>query len=295
VLPYTTQFWQRVAGRPLSGTIAIGDVPARVWYNLSEIGKVDFGAFVFYSFYRPVEPGEAMHIPDEALRISLFFAVLALAGYIATARERLSLAEIVTPFAMIVSLLWGWEQYRLLLPLVPFFFFYLLMGVRLIARLGQKLYAGAAPRGVGGEVIPLLVVSWVFVVSGLYGNLQYIQRKYDPVRENRTRWIRAFEENETFIKYIGENIPKEEPIATQNPALVNLYTGHKTIASNDPASRWEVWKRVGVRYLAKTSPYPKQLDANESKYRTIHKSDGFLRLRLFDLGPPSSRPPWGKR
>jgi hypothetical protein len=294
VLPYTTQFWQRTAGQALSGTITIEDVPGRIWDNLGEIGKFDFGAFVFYSLYRPLEPGEPMRVPNEARMISLFFALLALAGYIAAVRERLTLAEIVTPLAMGVSLLWGWEQYRLLLPLTPFLLFYLLMGVRLIARLCQKLYAGTSLRGARREPIPLLVFSWVFVVGALYGNYQYIQRKYDPVPENRSRWISAFEENEAFIKYIGENIPKDEPLATQNPALAHLYTGHKTIASNDPASRWEVWNRLGVRYLAKTSPYPVQLDANESKYRTIHRSNGFLGLRLLDLGPPSSRPAWGK-
>ncbi len=292
VQPYSTQFWQRVAGQPLSGVITIEGVPERVWNNLSEIGKFDFGAFVFYSLYRPMEPGEPIRVPNEARMISLFFALLALAGYIAAVRERLTLAEIVTPLAMGVSLLWGWEQYRLLLPLVPFFLFYLLMGVRLIARLYQKLYAGTKP---SAERIPILVVSWLFVVSAFYSNYQYLQRKYDPVPENRSRWISAFEENEAFIKHIGDNVPKDEVIATQNPALVNLYTGHKTVAFDDPAARWEVWNRIGVRYLAKTSPYqlPKP-DADESKYRMIYRSGGAFGLRLIDLGPPSSRPAWGK-
>ncbi|MGH9938990.1 MAG: hypothetical protein ACREAM_22350, partial [Blastocatellia bacterium] len=290
VQPYATQFWQREAGKPLSGTITLGDLPERVWNNLSEIGRFDFGAFVFYSLYRPLEPGELAPVPNEARMISLFFALLALAGFIATARERMTLAEIVTPLAIGVSLFWGWEQYRLLLPLIPFIFFYLLMGVRLIARLYRKLYAGPNPRG---ELVPLLIVSWLFVISGLYSNYQYIQRKYDPVPENRSRWISAFRENEAFIRYTGETVPKEDVIATQNPALVNLYTGRKTVASDDPASRWETWNRVGVRYLARTSPFqlPKP-DANESKYRTIHRSAGALGLRLIDLGPPSSRPAW---
>ena len=292
VQPYATQFWQREAGKPLSGTITLGELPERVWNNLSEIGRFDFGAFVFYSLYRPLEPGELAPVPNEARMISLFFALLALAGFIATARERVTLAEIVTPLAIGVSLLWGWEQYRLLLPLIPFIFFYLLMGVRLIVRLYRKLYAGPNPRG---ELIPLLIVSWLFVVSGLHANYQYIQRKYNPVPENRSRWISAFEENEAFIRYTGETVPKEDVIATQNPALVNLYTGRKTIASDDPASSWETWNRVGVRYLARTSPFqlPKP-EANESKYRTIHRSAGALGLRLIDLGPPSSRPAWGK-
>ncbi|MGH9799685.1 MAG: hypothetical protein ACRD82_04910, partial [Blastocatellia bacterium] len=71
VQPYTTQFWQRVAGQPQSGTITLEDVPGRIWKNLSEIGLYDFGGFTFYSLYRPLEPGEPMRIPSEARMISL--------------------------------------------------------------------------------------------------------------------------------------------------------------------------------------------------------------------------------
>ncbi len=292
VQPYTTQFWQREAGKPQTGTITIGDLPERVWNNLSSIGMLHFGTFVFYSFYGSLEPGELTRVPREAAMVSLFFALLALAGFIATARERVTLAEIVTPLAIGVSALWGWEQHRLMLPLIPFIFFYLLMGVRLIAKLYQKLYAGPNPRG---EFIPLLAASLLFAASVLYANYQYIDRKYDPVPENRTRWISAFEENVAFIKYVSGTIPKDEVVATQNPALFHLYTGRKTIASDEPASRWETWNRIGVRYIARTSPFqlPKP-EADESKYRTIYRNAGVLGLRLIDLGPPSSRPAWGK-
>jgi hypothetical protein len=292
VLPYTAQLWQRTAGRPLSGAISAKDLPERVWNNLSEIGKVDFGAFVFYSFYRTLEPGEQKHIPDRALAVSLLFAFVALAGYLVAVRERLSLAEFVVPLAMSVSLVWGWEQYRLLLPLVPFFLFYLLLGVRSIARLGRKLFGGRP--GARGEVAPLLFVSWIFVVGALDGNYRYILRKYDPVPGNRSRWISAFDENEAFIRTVGDLVPKDEPIATDNPALLHLYTGHKTIASTNPAARWRVWERLGVRYYARISSDLVEPDPNEDKYRTIHRSDGILELRLLDLGPPSSRPTWGQ-
>lgn len=290
VLPYTAQLWNRVAGRPKSGTIAPEDLPRRVFENLSEISQADFGAFVLYSFYRPMEPGETMHLSGRAGAISLFFSFVALIGYLASVRKKLSLAEIVVPLAIGICVLWGWEQYRLLLPLVPFFFLYLLTGASaIIALLGRSGRGGAS-----AEAIPLLILPWVFVVGSLDGNLRYIARKYDPVPANRTRWIRAFEEHEGFMRYIGAHVPKDETIATDNPALLNLYTGHKTIASSNPEARWRVWKRLGVRYYAKTSPYLVELDANESQYQAIHRSDGILELQLLDLGPPSSRPAWGQ-
>lgn len=292
VQSYSTQLWQRVAGQPLSGTITAGDLPERIWKNLSEIGKYDFGGLVFYSLFRPLEPALPMRLGQEARMISLFFAALAIIGFIACLRERMTLAEFVTPLSIGVTILWGWEQYRLLLPLVPFLLFYILMGVRFFAQLYQKLYDEPKPRG---ALIPLLIFSWLFVLSNLYANYQYIQRKYDPIPANGLRWVSSYEENEAFIKYIGENVPKTDVIATQNPALVHLYTGHKTVASDDPAGSWEAWTRLRVRYLARTSPVTlPPPDANEAKYRNAFRQSGTLNLRLIDLGDPSSRPVWGK-
>ena len=51
---------EKYAGQPLSGTIGAGDLPERVWNNLTEIGRYDFGGLDFYSLYRPLEPGEPM-------------------------------------------------------------------------------------------------------------------------------------------------------------------------------------------------------------------------------------------
>jgi len=292
VQTYSTQLWQRVAGQPLSGTITASDLPERIGNNLSEIGRYDFGGLVFYSLFRPVEPAQPMRIGPEGRMISLFFALLAIIGFVATVRERMTLAEFVTPLSIGVTIMWGWEQYRLLLPLTAFLLFYILMGVRFFAQLYQKLYDEPNPRGV---LIPLLVFSWLFVLSNLYANYQYIQRKYDPSPAYQLRWISTYEENEALIKHIGESVPKNAVIASQNPALLNLYTGHKTVASDDPAGSWETWNKLGVRYLARTSvgPLPKP-DANENKYQTIYRQSGGLNLRLVDLGEPSSRPAWGK-
>ncbi|MDX2029136.1 MAG: hypothetical protein SF339_00580 [Blastocatellia bacterium] len=292
VQPYTTQLWQRTAGQPLSGTITAGDLPGRIWNNLSEIGRYDFGALVFYSLYRPLEPGLPIRVPSEARMISVALMLLALAGYILTVKRRLTAVELVVPFSIGVSCLWGWEQFRLLLPLVPFLFYYLLMGVQGIGQLYQKLQAESRA---GRESIAALVFIWLIVLFNLYGNVQYIQKKNEPQPEYGLRWIRSFEENLDLINHISANIPKEDVIATQNPALVHLFTGHKTVASDDPAGSWETWNRIGVRYLARTSPLPlPKTDPAESRFRTVYRATGTLNLRLIDLGPPSSRPVWGR-
>jgi hypothetical protein len=291
VQSYATQFWQKTAGVVSSGTISADDLPERVWKNASEIVKYDMGAFGFYMLFRSLEPGEVRHVEEELRTFSLVLSLLVLVGFVAAARERVTLVEFVLPLSLMVTLLWGWEQFRLLLPSLPFFIFYLLMGVRAVHRLYQRLHEAANPRA---QWIAVAVVVWCFVSFNLYANVKFILRKYDPVPAERSRWIRAFEENEEVLKWAQENLPKSEVVAVQNPALLYLYTGHKTVASDDPAGNWETWNRIGVRYMVRTSPYRlPDPDANESKYRTVYRHRGELNLRVLDLGPPSSRMPWG--
>ena len=134
---------------------------------------------------------------------------------------------------------------------------------------------------------------WLFVGASVYSNFEFIQRKQDPSPTHGSKWIRAFNENEALIQYVAANVPKDTTLATQNPALVHLYTGHKTVASDDPASAWENWKKLGVRYLVQTSPYALgNPTANENKFRLAYRQEGAFNLRVLDLGEPAARPNW---
>jgi hypothetical protein len=291
VQPYTTQFWQRVAGQPLSGTITFDDLPERIGTNLAEIGKYDLGAVAFYFLFRPLEPGEPMRISAEGRGLSLFLAALTLFGYVMTVRRRVTLAEIVTPLALGISLLWGWEQFRLLLPLVPFLLFYLLASLQAFGDFYQKLSETTATAQKTWR--PATVLIWLVVALNLQSNYQFIQRMSDPSPAHQLKWQQAFDENVSLIKYVGENVSQDAVLATQNPALVNLYTGHKTVASDDPAGAWEIWKKIGVRYLVRTAPYRlEKSDAAESKFKLLYRQGGALNLRVVDLGESATRPPW---
>ena len=290
VQPYTTQFWQKVAGAPQEGTITIDDLPERVWNNLSEIAKYDIGGLALYTMFRPLEPGDRVRIGSEGRGLSLLLAVLVLFGYVMTVRQRLTLAEIVTPLALLISISWGWEQFRLLLPLAPLLLYYLLRGIKGLGDLYLTLTGEAAG---SKEWLAATIVIWLVVAMNLYSNNQYIQKKNDPTPAYQLKWLRAFDENEALIKYAGTNLAKDAVVATQNPALVNLYTGHKTVASDDPAGSWENWKKLGVRYLVRTSPYPLgPPDASENKFNIIQRQSGTLNLRVVDLGEAATRQSW---
>lgn len=308
--PYNEQFWHRVAGNPSAGSITAGELPSRVWKNFTEISRVDMGAVPLYAFYRAVAPGQQVLLSQMAVWLSLALTALAIIGFIAVSRERMTLAEFVTPLSLATSVLWGWEQFRFLLPLIPFLIFYQLMGLRAVFLLCQRLRRYGSDRigsdGMRSEPtrsLPLPVPyqraiwmilttsAWVIAALNIYANFLFIQKQYDP--RARMQWHSDFAENETLLRQVAEKLPKDAVLATQNPALVHLFTGHKTVAFGDPASSWEMWKRLGVRYLVYASPNPlPPLEPVESKYPTIFRQSGRLNLRVVDLGSPSSRQAW---
>jgi len=289
VQSYGTQFWQQAAGYASSGTISADELPERVWQNVSEIVKYDVGSSVFYSLFRTPEPGEKMRVGEASRMLSLGLSVLLLIGFISMVHERITLAEIALPLSLATTLTWGWEQFRLLLPLLPFFIFYLLMGVRAVQRAHQRLHH---TERVQTNSLPLLIAVCLVVVFNVQAHVKYIQRKYNPVATERVKWVRSFEENQEMFNWMRERLPKEEVITAQNPALVHLYTGHKTVTFDEPAGHWEKWKQLGIRYLVRSSPYPLPHDPTENKYKLVYRQPGALNLRIVDFGPQSSRVPW---
>lgn len=290
VQPYTAQLWQRVAGQPAAGTITGEDLPDRVFANLGEIIRYDIGGLAFYPLFRPLEPGESVRVGAEGRGLSYFFTALALFGFIAIVRKRATFAELMLPFALMTTLLWGWEQFRLLLPLTPLLIFYVLAGTAELVALYQKL---TEEINVPRQWITATALVWIFVATSIYSNFDFIQRKNDPSPAASSKWIRSFNENAALIQYVADNLPKDTVLASQNPALVHLYTGHKTVAFDDPATAWENWKKLGLRYVVQTSPYALgNPTPQENKFRIAYRQEGAFNLRVLDLGEPSSRPNW---
>ncbi len=288
--PYNEQIWQRIAGNPSGGSITATELPSRVWKNLAEIARIDMGAVPLYWFYRAIVPGEKILLSPLAVWLSLTLAALAIIGFMTQARERMTLAEFVVPLSLAISVLWGWEQFRFILPLIPFLIFYQLMGVRAVLLVCLPLFTKPGPRTIW---MTLTISVWVVAALNVYANFSFIRKQYDPV--TRMQWHGDFAENEALLRQVAEKLPPDAVLATQNPALVHLFTGHKTVALGDPASSWEMWRRLGVRYLVYASPNPlPPFEPVENKYPTIFRQGGRLNLRVVDLGTPSSRPAWGE-
>jgi hypothetical protein len=294
VKPYTEQFWQNRAGQNSGGKILISTLPSRFWDNGLEILKLDAGAMIAAPFYRPsTQSGwEFLGISGNTSAFLLIVSGLVLIGFGSTMRQKLMLSEIVLPVSILIAIAWPWRTFRFILPLLPWVIFYLLMGLKAIYGWQEQWRSRQEqPRA---PWIALATVVWSISLLNLYDHAEYIRAKRQPSSAERPVWLRAFEENEVMLKWMREKLPADRVIATSNPPLVHLFTGLRTIGGDDPQGNWENWKRLGVRYMAYASvtPVPNP-SLSEWRYEMIYQSRGELGLRVMDLGPKETRPPWG--
>jgi len=292
VLPYTQQFWQKRAGFGFSGTITVAELPERVFNNFIEVTGRDIGRIivtpVFEALRDPYQEAQRMSVKQggrgETWSLSFVLSLFAVIGLIAVARERMTMAEFAVPLSLAVTFLWPWETFRFVLPLIPFVIFYFLMGVRALIQLIQKSSSAATQWKIAMGVAALIVA------VNLYGNVSYILKMNDML--DRPQWLQTYDEAEAMLKWVKDNVPPTDAVASLNPPLVYLLTDRKTIASDDPPKNWENWKRLGVRYLVNASVYAEPPDPAEQKFKVVYRARGRVNFRVVDLGPAETRPNW---
>ncbi len=289
---YAEQFWDRVAGHRSKGSVSVSDLPARFGDNIATVTTQDIGGMTVSSMFRNLNQGMGERQNTGRALISILLSALALAGFILTIREKITLAEIAIPLSLAIIITWPFPTFRYVAPFAPFVIFYIGMGGVALYQLSRRGIRTSDPQP---RLAIIGIVAWFVAAFALFTNFDYLGRRYADSAMERPRWIQIFEENEAMFQWAHQNLPTDGAIAAQNPALVHLYTGRKTTTFDDPAGNWELWNRLGVRYVMHTSLVRvAEPDASESQYRVIYRSRGALNLRITDLGPPSSRVPWKK-
>lgn len=285
---YGQQFWQRKASYTTEGNITLAELPARVWDNAYHLLEYDFGALVLYPMYRAIEPSESRLRYWWHDYTSLGLSALIIAGFIIVLRRRVTLAELASLFLLALIVMWPFRPFRYVLPLLPFVLFYLLTALQSMVR-WLKRAAEAQAKYVEGKVA-LQALGFLFLVN-LWSNSAYILSLHGLLGE-RPRWVRMFDDNENLIHWVGENLPRDAVITSQNPALVHLYTGHKGVGSTEPAKNWERWKQLQVRYLVLTSYFNYgEPRAAEKRFKELYRLP-VSNLRVLDFGEPATRPDW---
>ncbi len=299
VQPYARQFWQRVASSPTSGEISPSEIPVRVWNNILEISGKDMLRVVAAPLYEALRDPykEAQRFftkerndkTEDTLILSFILSVFVLVGFVAAARERVTLAEIAVPMLLGITALWPWETIRFVLPLTPFLIFYFVRGARVAYGLISGLRRPAPPER-APWIAPAVVAALVIAVN-VYGHLNYIAKKTSDGLD-RPQWLQAFDDFEAMMKWVDRNVPKNETIVTLNAPLVNLYTGHKTVGWEKPAEKWELWKQLGVRRLVWFAAYYVPAEEEQRNYAQVYRARNQLGFQVLDLGPVESRVPW---
>jgi hypothetical protein len=266
-LPYADHFWRRADG---SGPVDVRELPARIQQNIWNIVSRDVGGLVVPQLYRgPTESGQEVLdlAPPAAGRtrsmgntlgtvvVSCVIAAVLVGGFVRTVRQRVTVAELLVPLSIAITVLWPFPTFRFVLPLLPFLFFYF---VAAISGFRSVLVARAALLSVIG-LQALDHAGYISAAHHLAGDAPiYFDQQFDDV--------------ETVLGWMRDNLHEDGAVATDRPALVYLHTGRKTVAIDHANDNWESWKGLGVKYVVALTPG--ELPDPSHRYRTRFQSPG---------------------
>ena len=241
VYAYTDQLWMRWAGAPVSGTISPSELPDRIGTNAFDVfGRSIAGIFLPVIFRGAPESGEEVVALGGAVSfrsasmgsaagtavISFLLSAVVVMGFVDKSRERVTVAEILTPLAVAIILLWPFWTFRFVLPLTPFLMLYLIAGLQAITRLTSRLVGVAHD----AESLRLVRIALLSIVGlHLVDHAGYLMTIHTPDRAASVNWLAEARDVDRAIEWVRDNIPAEAVIASTNPALVHLRTGNKTI------------------------------------------------------------------
>jgi hypothetical protein len=152
---------------------------------------------------------------------------------------------VVLALGMII--LWPFWTFRFVLPLVPFLLCYFIAGV-------EALASAPARAGLRIALAPERAVRmFLFVIIGLHvlDHTQYIAQAYGDPRG--ASWKAHADDIDQVFNWIQKDGTRDGAIAADNPALVYLRTGRRTIAISSTVDKWGRWERMGVRYVVSLS------------------------------------------
>ena len=253
VYRYTDQFWMRWAGSPSFGRIATADLPERVGTNLVDVFGRDVGGILVPALFRgAIESGEevvalggraglsaaSMGGAAETMAISFLLGAIAFLGFIRKIRERVTVAELLVPVSLAMTVLWPFWSFRFVLPLTPFLYFYLIAGIQ------------ALP----GSTRALRITLLCLLGLNFYDHAGYVFHARQSTGPSRIPWLADALEVDAAIGWMAHGLDQRGVLATTNPALVFLRTGRKAIAFDDPTADLAALKASGVRYVASFVP-----------------------------------------
>ncbi len=284
---YSALVAMRYGGEPSGGNVTLPEIPGRIRFNLINIFGRDLGAIVMPAAYRGAsESGqEAFNLTGEVdLRagsmgggpeivvVSSLLSAVAVLGFLAAARHRLTVGEYIVAATIAMVALVPARTYRYVLPLTPFILFYFFNGIQALSTKFRRL--GDEPMTAATRIAALCVL----ILIGAE-HAQYVWRaRFGPPPD----WVHDYHEVTSVTEWMNRNLTGDYMVAASNPGLVYLLTGRKTIALTDPRNRWQQWRAQGIRYAV--SLHAIQPPGNYLGYRVLYESPR-LKLWVLEITP----------
>jgi hypothetical protein len=204
-----------------------------------------------------------MGLAAGTIAVSALLTAVALVGYAATVRRRLTAAEILVAVSIAILALVPVWTYRYLLPLAPFLFLYLVRGIEAAT---SRFAAAAAARAARVAPIFLLCV----IALDLADHAQYVAIAHGPRGAAAIDWLGDAKEIDDLLGWMRRNVAGDGAVASTNPPLVYLATGRRTVAFDDTPERIAELRRMGIRYLVALRPVelPRTQPPSTVLYRT---------------------------
>ena len=286
VIPYSEHFWQRTAGVNDGAVVTWRDLPQRAYENT----RLIFGPNVLQIVAGPLfwvleqfRRDYPQAINAIQLIGALLISLLIVLGYVFSIRFKLTSAEISIPLILGLIILWPFNPIRLLAPLIPFIFYYLICGLGVaFQRLRPELDSLTA----GSRVT---IVASVLLLLIVIGHGQTLLTRNESTLSSYS-WGAEFGDNKKLMDWISRSIPQSEVLISNNPALLTLFTGHKTVGFDVSPERWEMFRRMNLRYLV-LHYYGGNEIPGLRNYPVLYRLRNTSDYRVLDLGPPESRPP----
>jgi hypothetical protein len=260
-LTYRETFWLRWAGDRASGSITVRELPARVRDNMLDVFGRAIGGIVVPAFFRGAEESgqevvalggtrsywaAGMGSARTTVLVSVALSLIAAVGFMVTLARGPTVAEFLVPVALAIILLWPHWTYRFVLPLAPFVFLYLWVGLEAITR---------ARRRVAAETSRVARIAFLCLIGlTLSEHVAYILKLRGSTEPPAIDWVADAQEVDGLFDWMRWNLTTGGAVATTNPPLVYLRTGRKTVAVDDLPANWERWKATGVRYVVALRP-----------------------------------------
>jgi hypothetical protein len=223
-------------------------------------GAEESGQEVFGMSGEPGIRASSMGGATATVWVSLVISAFVLAGYVAAARQRVTVVEWLVPLTLAMIVLVPALTFRYVLPLAPFVIFYFFCGLeraRALAAGAVEWRFGAAFRTAAACILLLFAAE----------HAQYVwTARYGP----QPLWLKEYSDIRTLTDWMREHLDSEGHVASNNPGLIFLATGRKGVSMGDARQRWTEWQRAGIRYGAAIQPAPQP--ATDLGFEVLYES-----------------------